>query len=204
MTDRKQRVLVVYSAVLTGVVCVTVLTAATLSQRTNFDEITVQRINIVEPNGTLRMVISNHAKLPGIIIRGKEQPFARPQAGVLFYNEEGSENGGLILGGHRNANGEVVDAGGSLSFDKYDANAVVQLAGVDDSKDRIAGLSISENPTGKESHRRIWMGGDESGAATLAIMDSTGRRGRQQDHGGDLLDSCQSVLPSASRGRACD
>lgn len=61
-----------------------------------FDEINVHRINVLEPNGTLRMVISDHAKLPGIIVRGKEQPFSRPQAGMIFYNDEGSENGGLI------------------------------------------------------------------------------------------------------------
>jgi hypothetical protein len=144
--------------------------------KASFDQITVQRINVVEPDGTLRMVISNHARLPGLIIRGKEQPFARPQAGMIFYNDEGSENGGLIFGGRRNAKGEVVDAGGSLSFDKYDANAVVQLAGVDDSTDRFAGLSITDNPTGKESRRRIWVGRDESGAATLALMDSNGKK----------------------------
>lgn len=96
------------------------------------DQINVHRINIVEPDGTLRMVISNHAQLPGIIARGKEQMFTRPQAGILFYNDEGSENGGLIFGGHRNSKGEVVDSGGSLSFDKYEANQIVQLAGVDD------------------------------------------------------------------------
>ena len=31
---------------------------------------------------------------------------------MLFYNDEGTENGGLVFGGHRNANGDVVDAGG--------------------------------------------------------------------------------------------
>ncbi len=176
MTSRWQRVLALYSAVLTGIVVATTLVAATAPERANFEEITVQRINVIEPNGTLRMVISNHARLPGIIVRGKEQPFARPQAGMLFYNDEGSENGGLIFGGRRNSKGEIVDAGGSLSFDKYEANEVVQLAGVDDSTDRFAGLSVSENPTGKKSHRRIWVGRDESGSASIALMDSDGKK----------------------------
>jgi hypothetical protein len=176
MTNRWQRILAIYSAVLTVVAGVTVLTAATASKTAAFDEITVQRINVVEPDGTLRMVVSNHARLPGIIVRGKEQPFARPQAGMLFYNDEGSENGGLIFGGRRNPKGEVVDAGGSLSFDKYDANEVVQLAGVDDATDHFAGLSVSDNPTGKKSHRRIWVGRDESGAASVALMDSNGKK----------------------------
>jgi hypothetical protein len=60
------------------------------------DEIQVHRINVVEPNGSLRMVISNRARLPGMIVKGKEQPKSdRPQAGMIFYNDGGSENGGL-------------------------------------------------------------------------------------------------------------
>ena len=51
---------------------------------------TAQRIDIVQPDGTLRMVISNHSKLPGIIVKGKEQAFDRPQAGMLFYNDKGT------------------------------------------------------------------------------------------------------------------
>jgi len=141
-----------------------------------FREITVQRINLVEPDGTLRMVISNHAKLPGIIVRGKEQPFDRPQAGMLFYNDEGSENGGLIFGGHRNAKGEVVDSGGSLTFDKYDANQIVQLAGVEDKEDKFAGLMVGESKPGGDSPTRIWVGRKEDGAATVALMDGNGRK----------------------------
>jgi hypothetical protein len=48
---------------------------------------------------------------------------------MLFCNNEGSENGGLAFGGHKNAKGEIVDSVGSLSFDKYDASQVVQLMG---------------------------------------------------------------------------
>ena len=142
----------------------------------SFDEITVRRINVVEPDGTLRMVISDHAKLPGIIVRGKEQPFERPQAGMIFYNDEGSENGGLIFGGRTNKEGKVVDSGGSLTFDKYDANQIIQLAGVEDSEDRFAGLSVSDSITGTENHRRIWVGRGEDGTATIALMDGKGRK----------------------------
>ena len=50
----------------------------------------MHRINVREPDGTLRMVISNHARLPGVIVRGKEPPpVDRPYAGMLFYNEKG-------------------------------------------------------------------------------------------------------------------
>lgn len=92
-----QRFLTVYSSVLTlafGVMVWSGFSAG--SKPATFDQINVHRINVVEPDGTLRMVISDHAELPGIITNGKEQPFVR-QAGMIFYNDEGSENGGLFL-----------------------------------------------------------------------------------------------------------
>ncbi|MGA2747117.1 MAG: hypothetical protein ABSE44_20655, partial [Candidatus Sulfotelmatobacter sp.] len=138
-----QRLLLIYAAFLTCVLSVMLLSGAAAPKANDFDEITVHRINVIEPDGTLRMVISDHAKLPGVIVRGHEKPpVDRPQAGMLFYNDEGSENGGLIFGGRRNSKGEVVDSGGSLSFDQYGANQVVQLAGVDDKEDRFAGIMV--------------------------------------------------------------
>jgi hypothetical protein len=64
--------------VLTIVFAATVLSASAPKTAT-FDEIRVQRINVVEPDGALRLVISDHAKLPGIIVRGKERPLDRPR-----------------------------------------------------------------------------------------------------------------------------
>jgi hypothetical protein len=171
-----QRLLLIYAVVSTSVVSVLLLTGAA-TPKTAFDEITVHRINVVEPDGTLRMVISNQAKLPGVIVRGKEQPKVdRPQAGMIFYNDEGSENGGLIFGGRRNAKGEVVDSGGSLSFDKYDANQIVQLAGVDDSEDKFAGVIVSDSVPKGPNHRRIWVGRGDDGAAVVELMDANGKK----------------------------
>jgi hypothetical protein len=173
---RIEKFLTIYSAVLTTVFVVMVLSGFAIHNKTKFREIDVQRVNVVEPDGTLRMIISNHAKLPGIIVRGKEERFDRPQAGLLFYNDEGSENGGLIFGGRRNAKGEVVDSGGSLSFDKYDANQIVQLVGVDDKEDRFAGLIVSDTALGGDGHRRAWFGRGEDGSAALALMDAENRK----------------------------
>jgi hypothetical protein len=180
MADRSQRFLVVYSGVLTAVFAITVLTgfASPKPKKTAFDEIDIHRINVREPDGTLRMVISNHSRLPGVIVRGKESPpRERPQAGMLFYNDEGTENGGLIFGGRRNAKGEVVDSGGSLSFDRYGANQIVQLAGVDDKEDHIVGLFVTDSPGGgAENHSRIRVGRDRDGAAKIALMDANGKK----------------------------
>ena len=140
------------------------------------DQLTVHRINVVEPDGTLRMVISNHSALPGILVHGKEIPLDRPQAGMIFYNDEASEIGGLIFGGRRDAKGDVVDSGGALSFDRYEANQIVQLLGVDDSEDKLAGLVVLDSPSGSEVHRRIWLGRGADGSATLALSDAQGNK----------------------------
>jgi hypothetical protein len=171
-----QRFLTVYSAVLTLALAVILLAAASPPKSMVLDQLTVRRINVVEPDGTLRMVISDHASLPGIVVRGKERPFARPQAGILFYNDEASEIGGLIFGGRRDAKGAIRDAGGSLSFDRYEANQIVQLLGVDDAEDKLAGLLVLDSPSGAEVHRRIWLGRGEDGTATLALLDGQGRK----------------------------
>jgi hypothetical protein len=171
-----QWLLAVYSGAVTAILGVLILHGLQHSNRQSFEQITVQRINVAEPDGTLRLVISNHAELPGIVVHGKEQAYARPQAGMIFYNDEGSENGGLIFGGHQNAKGEVEDSGGSLSFDKYGANQVVQLIGVDDKEDQMSGLSVTDSVTGKDNRERVWVGRKEDGAATVRLMDNLGHQ----------------------------
>ncbi|MGQ0715626.1 MAG: hypothetical protein ACT4PJ_18155 [Gemmatimonadaceae bacterium] len=67
-----------------------------IPQRTRFTEIDVERINIVEPDGKLRMVISNRPRSTGPIYKGK--PFGYPggsRPGIIFFNDEETENGGL-------------------------------------------------------------------------------------------------------------
>jgi len=122
------RFLAIYSAVVTLAFAIVVLGGFTASrQKQSFDEITVHRINVVEPDGTLRMVISNKTDFPGIIIKGKETPHpGRKTAGMLFFNDEGTENGGLIFGGSKDAAGKV-ESYGHLSFDQYEQDQVSQF-----------------------------------------------------------------------------
>ena len=53
-----------------------------------FDEITVERINIVEPDGKLKMVISNQARQHHGIVNGKiiKRDNPRPP-GMIFFNQ---------------------------------------------------------------------------------------------------------------------
>jgi len=171
MTKLGERVLIIYSTIASTALLVTVLAGAAPRRTATFDELKVHRIDVVEPDGTLRLVISDASELPGVIVKGKERPPAdRPQAGLLFYNDEGSETGGLIFAGHKNSQGQVIDCCGSLSLDRYGANQLVQLAGVDDSTDQFAGLAVSD------AKRRVWVGRTGDGVAAIVLRDGAGRK----------------------------
>src|SRR4051794_38015010 len=69
---------------------------ASASRNAKFDEIDVGRINVREPNGTLRLTISNKARFPEVVIEGKTYPLRGGtgigSAGLIFFNDEGNEN----------------------------------------------------------------------------------------------------------------
>jgi hypothetical protein len=94
------RFLVIYSAVLTIALCAVVLGGATMVRNQTFGIITARRINIVEPDGTVRLTVSDRANFPGAWNRKNEysHPDRREAAGMLFMSEEGSEQGGVIWG----------------------------------------------------------------------------------------------------------
>lgn len=146
MKGNNNRFLVVYSGLLTAVFAVVVLTGATApGKKAAFEEIDVQRLNLREPDGTLRYVLASSARLPGAIIRGQEYPHPRPQAGMLFYNDEETELGGLVFAGGQDEDG-VIRSGGSLTFDRYEQDQIVQLLGLDMDGRQLAGLQVSDRP----------------------------------------------------------
>ena len=79
-----------------------------------FSEIDVERINVVEKDGKLRMVISNSERQHPGIVNGKiiERSGPRPP-GMIFFNHLGDEMGGLIFGDN-GGNGHF----GSFTWDK--------------------------------------------------------------------------------------
>jgi hypothetical protein len=117
-----QRFLAAYSGLLTIIFLIAALCGfARVEPKETFDEITVHRINIVEPDGTIRLVLTNTANSPGIYIKNKEYPHPsnRKSAGLLFFNEEGTEDGGLSYGISKDQSGKVTGSEGHLSFDQY-------------------------------------------------------------------------------------
>ncbi len=84
------------------------------NKKQKFEEIDVERINIVEKDGKLRMVISNQERQHPGIVNGKviERKGPRPP-GMIFFNHLGDEMGGLIFGDN-GGNGHF----GSFTWDK--------------------------------------------------------------------------------------
>ncbi|SHI84757.1 hypothetical protein [Pseudozobellia thermophila] len=113
-----------YSITLTAILLALVLTSFTQKNTTGkFDEITVERINVVEPNGDLKMVISNqnrqHAGMfdGKVLFEGRKRP-----AGIVFFNEEQDEVGGLMYQGNKEGGSSWI-----LSVDQYKTDQVMQM-----------------------------------------------------------------------------
>ena len=142
-----QRFLMIYAGVLTAVFAVTVLSGfAQAPRKLSLDQLDVQRINLREPDGTLRLVISDAASAPGIIIKGKEYPHPnRKAAGMTFYNDEGTENGGLIFGGEKDKDGSK-ESHGHLSFDAYEQDQTMALDSHQEKEGRYTKLQFNDYP----------------------------------------------------------
>lgn len=150
----------------------------------------VERINIREPDGTLRMVISNRESFPGSFFKGREiaRPDRRHPAGLLFLNDEGTENGGLIWAGK--AKDGQPDAGASLTFDRYENDQTIQLLQRDGGDHDIAALIISDRSAkplytmdgdtpvpseeGKAGAPRMFIGKSMDRASVVMLQDANG------------------------------
>src|ERR1700689_5030789 len=147
--------------------------AAAERKVTDFKEIDVQRINVREPDGTLRMTISNSATAPGLIFKGQEHAFPNRQAaGILFFNDEGTENGGLLFGGLKK--GQYASSGGHLSFDQYEQDQVISLDQTEDHGRRRASLTFFDRPSSPIPLDLVERINTPEGAAEFDNMAATG------------------------------
>jgi hypothetical protein len=126
------------------------LTAFQKAQRVSFAEIRVERLNVVEPDGTVRLAIANRERFAPATFYGKEYPGIRGgsapgMAGMIYFNDEGTEMGGFGWSGKEIEPG-TVRAVGMLTFDHYNQNEAVSLGFSDLEGRRRAGLTILDQP----------------------------------------------------------
>jgi len=140
-------------------------------------ELTTERLNIVAPDGTLRLVIANAQRFPSPVIDGKTLKRAINPAGLVFFNDKGDEIGGLALS----------EAGGgrlsALTFDYPKVDAVGLLTRISsDGKDATAGLVVNSLPPAEMSaasatqfvQRRIAVQ-NHNESAEVVLSDPEGR-----------------------------
>ena len=173
----------------TNIVAITLLVIVSASAfwrgqtHTKFDEIDVQRINVREPDGKLRLTISSHARLPEVVVGGKSYPLRGgtgvQSAGLIFFNDEGNEDGGLIWAGHSRRNGYQASA--ALTFDQFNQDETVSLGYDDVNRRREAGLTVIDRP---DEPIQIFA---ESAMAIRALKDTAEQRRRMQQFRQSLL-----------------
>src|SRR5438067_5665474 len=131
----------IYVAVLSLVVVVLATAAFRQAAKPqNLGEITVERINVVDANGTLRLVIANKDRMHPGVLDGVTIDRSRPVSGLIFFNDEGDEVGGLTYAGHL-VNGER-SASGSMTFDQLKQDQTIGLRYQESNGERSAALEV--------------------------------------------------------------
>jgi hypothetical protein len=178
--------------------------ATTRAGRPHFTEIDVERINIVEPGGELRMVISNQARQHPGIRGGDTIPRDAPRPpGLLFFDQAGDEMGGLVFGDN-GGRGHF----GSLTFDRVLGDQTIGIRHLEsDAGPYSSGLSMWHQPrlslaelatrverlrampgaaerdaeinalleAGEWTARRVFLGKGRDDVAALELADGLGR-----------------------------
>jgi hypothetical protein len=201
---RQLRILQLYSVLSFSVLAFVSVSAFTQPQQ-RIDELTVQRLNVVDANGTLRFVLSNKDRMHPGVMDGVTINRPRPVAGMLFFNDEGDEVGGLTYTG-TDDNGRRANAG--LMFDQLKQDQTIGISYSEGNGQRSAGLQVWDRseqqplselikglneanalPEGaardeavkavrakaQPGPRRVFVGKNSDKAATVSLADANGK-----------------------------
>jgi hypothetical protein len=150
-THRAAIYLAAYSAVVTTSFILTVYFGFIrpvhgASRTTDFDRIRAHRIDLVEPDGTERLILSNRSDYPGSFFHNHEisRSDRRDSAGLLMMNDEGTEDGGFIWGG-LSADGKPLSFT-HLSFDQYEQDQTLNLESSLSNGEHFTGIHMNDVP----------------------------------------------------------
>lgn len=114
------------------------------------EELTLKKLNLIGEDGTLRMVLSNEKRQNPGVIDGKPLAARERPAGIIFFDNNGNECGGLTMS-QQQANGQI-HKDMSFTMDNYRNDQVLQLVDEEFYKDGKAsvrrGMAINEFPVG--------------------------------------------------------
>lgn len=114
-------------------------------ERTKFVEIDAERINVVDKQGRLVLVVANRDRMPSPIVGGHVFHQEGRTPGLIFYNSNGDENGGLTFGNRSFPDGSYTASAGLL-FDQYNQDQTVGITYSDQNGQRTAGLTVWDRP----------------------------------------------------------
>jgi hypothetical protein len=169
------------------------------------EELTLQRLNVVDASGTLRMVIANKDRMHPGVIDGKTIDRPRPVAGMIFFNDEGDEVGGLTYTGRVSNGARQANAG--IMFDQLKQDQTIGFSYSESNGRRTAGFHVwdrSDTPLGDlveklnnankiadraardaelakiraaapPGPRRLFIGKNAERAATVSLADGDGK-----------------------------
>jgi hypothetical protein len=171
----------------------------------NLGEVTVERINVVDKNGTLRMVISDKDRMHPGVVDGVTIDRPRSVAGLLFFNDAGDEIGGITYSGRRSDS--PANASATFTFDQLRQDQTIGLMYGEEHGERSVGLNVWDQPDqsmgplirrlndanritdrtqrtavaakaradAPAGHRRIFVGKNVDRSATVSLADADGR-----------------------------
>jgi hypothetical protein len=168
---------------------------------TTFDTLTVQRINVVDANGKTRLIIASSARFPDVEVRGKVlKRSIHDEAGLVFYDVNGQETGGLVLTKLRDENvaNMTVDYTYQLTdgvriikqespdgahwhggFEVFDHQPYEPANESSQGVQRIALLDEDHNAqlliSDVQGHPRIRIGVDAAGTPAITMLNSDGK-----------------------------
>ena len=141
---RDVRFLKMYAIISTALFVFIITTSFySMNKRPRFQEIDVERINVVEKNGQVRMVISNQGRQHPHIIDGEiiKRDNPRPP-GIIFFNHSGDEIGGLVYGEN-----DPDNHFGSITWDKPKGGPTIGFRHVENEDGKyLSGLSVWNQP----------------------------------------------------------
>lgn len=126
-----------------------VIRIATTTSSSSPDVLTVERLEIVEPDGSPALVLANSqrpavATIDGHVLMDGQEEERRGFPSIIFFDGQGDEVGGMLFGVRETPGG--YQAVRHLSLDANDHDQTVVLAHYQDPEGSTSGLRISDRP----------------------------------------------------------
>jgi hypothetical protein len=171
----------------------------------NLGEITAERINIVDADGTLRLVISNKERMHPGIIGGKTIKRERPYAGLIFFNDQGDEAGGLTLRGRERDGQRMASAG--IMFDQLGQDQTIGFDYAEDNGRRTAAFKVWDRPDAplsdlvEQLNAASAIEDEKKRTAAVAQVRATAPKAAQRVFVGKTRDRAATVFLADAEGR---